>query len=248
MSSSSPAAELDDRGESEFTSRGGQRAHIGKTWQDGDMAIDLVQTLSGKWEDGTRPKDLYAAHVARRPEAFVAAILEGLGAKEKRVQAGCAELASLLSAERPELLAAELGVFLANLDARQPILRWEAACTVGNLASPRTRRQLRPHLEKLFALLGHQSIVLQGHAARALGKIARADPELAPKILEALFAHADRFPGTRVGYLIEAAEQIAELPALAEAIRAHVTPYATSTLRPVQTKARRVLKRLGGTR
>ncbi len=208
------------------------------------MRKDLQEVLNRKWEDGTRPKDLYARRVSKDPKAYATAIIEGLDAEAKRVQGGCAELASLLSEDRPELLYPHVDRFLANLSAKEPILRWEAACTVGNLASVDSRRRIPEHVGTLVALLEHESIVLQGHAAKALGKIGRAYPEKAREILDALFTRAKHFPGTRVGYLIEAAELLAGTEGLATRIRERVAPYARSELRPVAAKAKRVLKKI----
>ena len=60
------------------------------------MRPKLHQTLAGKWEDGTRPKDLYAEHVSKRPKTYLKQLLAGLSAGERRVENGCAELCSLL--------------------------------------------------------------------------------------------------------------------------------------------------------
>jgi hypothetical protein len=62
------------------------------------MKRDILAVLADKWEDGTRPADLYAGQIAARPRDYLDAILAGLASKNKRVQGGCAELASLLSA------------------------------------------------------------------------------------------------------------------------------------------------------
>jgi hypothetical protein len=99
------------------------------------MATDLLRLLEGKWEAGTRPADLYARYVAKRPASYVEMILAGLASKHKRVQGGCAELASRLSADHPTVLYPHLELFLRSLEAKAPILRWEAACTLGNLAA-----------------------------------------------------------------------------------------------------------------
>jgi hypothetical protein len=208
------------------------------------MAKDLHSVLNGKWEEGTRPKDLYALYVSKDAKAYVKTIVDGLDVKAKRIQGGCAELASLLSADRPELLYPYVDRFLSNLSAKEPILRWEAACTTGNLAAVDTRHVIPSRIDSLVALLMHESIVLQGHAARALAKIARAYPKKAPEILEALFANVRYFPGTRVGYIVEAAESFVGAGALRPRIKELVSPYAESQLRPVASKARKVLRKL----
>jgi hypothetical protein len=96
---------------------------------------DIFELLNGKWDDGTRPKDIYELYISKNPEEYVEKIIEGLQSDTRKVQSGCAELASLLSEHNPELLYSHIDLFLKNLDAKAPVLRWEAVCTLGNLAS-----------------------------------------------------------------------------------------------------------------
>ncbi len=203
---------------------------------------DLLSVLAGPWEDGTRPADLYDRAIAAKPEAYLAAVLEGLASKNKRVQGGCAELCSRISADRPDLLYPHLDVFVRALDAKAPILRWEAACTLGNLATVDDKAQLAGSVPTLIALLGNKSIVLQGHAVRALAKIARKHPRLAASIFAALSSATRFFPGTRVGYIVEAMELFAGNKPLAPAVRAFLAPHAESALAPVARKARKALR------
>ena len=207
------------------------------------MPIDLLKLLEGKWTDGTRPADLYAK-IAKRPAAYVNAILMGLASKNKRVQGGCAELASRLSAESPDVLYPHVDLFLRSLKTKTPIVRWEAACTLGNLAAVDDNGVIAKHVNELIALLPETSIVLQGHAVRALAKVATRHVELAPKIWKALLAAEKHFPGTRVGYLIEAAELLAVNPVLTRSIRPFVMQHANSERAAVARKATKVLKQL----
>jgi hypothetical protein len=206
--------------------------------------LNILKVLDAKWEDGTRPKDLFELHVSKDPARYVGDVVAGLRAKERKVQNGCAELASLMSEREPKLLLPHVELFVANLDAKEAVLRWEAACTLGNLAASDGKKTVLGVVGKLIGLLDHESIVLQGHAVRALGKIARAFPESAPRILDALVRAAPEFPGTRVGYLVEAMETFTGLPALTPKARAFAREYEASELRPVASKAKRALKRL----
>ena len=204
----------------------------------------LLELLDGKWEDGTRPKDLFASFVAQDPPGYVAAIIAGLEGDKPKVRNGCAELASLLSEARPELLLAELALFQANLGVKEPVLRWEAVCTIGNLVAADREGATRACLGAIARFLEDKSIVLQGHAVRALAKMARAFPDLAPGIQQSLLASADRFPGSRVGYLVEAMAAFATDDKLRRAAERFVAPYADSDMKPVVTKARKALKAL----
>jgi hypothetical protein len=206
--------------------------------------IDILTTLIGTWGDGTRPKDLFAANIALDPEVYLPQILNGLRTKKGRVQAGCAELASLLSEARPDLLLPHADLFAGNLKAKAPVLRWEAACVAGNLAALDTDRRLVPHIPSLEEHLTHTSIVLQLHSARALVKMARAYPDLAAGILDALIAAAPSFTGSRVGLLVAEMPAFADFGELRPRARAFVEPYAASELNPVATKARRALRAL----
>ena len=209
------------------------------------MAKDILILLEGKWEEGTRPANLYERRIAPRPKDYVDALLEGLASKKKRVQAGCAELASRMSADHPELLYPHVDVFARNLHAKAPILRWEAVCTIGNLASVDEKKSIPKQIDSMIGLLSDKSIVLQGHAVRALAKVAAKYPKLAPSILSALLEAARHFPGTRVGYIVEATEAFAAHEALVPTIRKFLAPHAESELAPVSRKAKKALKRIG---
>ncbi|MHB8873353.1 MAG: hypothetical protein ACYC8T_06670 [Myxococcaceae bacterium] len=206
------------------------------------MAKDILSVLEGKWEDGSRPADLYAAYVAKKPRDYLGAIVEGLGSKKKRVQGGCAELASLLSAGEPKLLYPHVELFARNLHAKEPILRWEAVCTLGNLAAVDSDKRIPKLLPVMTGLLGHQSIVLQGHAVKALAKLARANPPLGPRVFEALAGSTQFFAGSRVGYIVEAMGELAGDEALVPRIREFLAPYAGSEHAPVARKAKKALK------
>jgi len=209
--------------------------------------LDLVTILDGKWEDGSRPKDLYAQHIRAAPAVHVGAIIDGLHSTARKVQSGCAELASLLAEEFPETVYPHIDEFVANLDANEKVLRWEAVCTLGCLAgvdATQRRKRVPAQIPVIGAHLQDESIVLQGHAVRALARIAVAYHKEAPAIVELLVAAADRFPGNRVGFLVEAAEQLAGIESVAARLRRFVEPYESSDVAVVARKARRALKKL----
>lgn len=206
--------------------------------------IAILEVLDGKWEDGTRPKDLFSAHIAPNPAKYADIVLSGLQSDNRKVQNGCSELCSLLSAEHPALLADHIGLFQKNLDAKEPILRWEAACTLGNLAAVDTNERIPQSVETLVGYLRDKSIVLQGHCVRALTKIAGKYPKLAPRIGEALLQAEDEFPGNRVGFIVEAMGAFVGVPGLLPKITPFIKKHAESDIASVKTKARKVLKSL----
>lgn len=206
---------------------------------------DILSALDGKWEDGTRPKDLFERWIAKNPQAYVDTVMQGLGGKVKKVRNGCAELASLISEAHPALMYPHVHVFIGNLRAKEPILRWEAVCALGNLAAADAEKKaIAPHIPMMMELLSHESIVLQGHAVRALCKLSQVFKDQAAKIQEALIKAPEYFPGNRVGFLVEAMESFGADPKLREKGRAFVQGYVGSEISSVASKAKRVLKKL----
>ncbi len=205
---------------------------------------DIREILAGKWDDGTRPKDVYGLFVSKDPKAYIPVLIEGLGSDAARVRNGCAEVVSLLSEDSPELLYPYAELFLANLDSRDKVVRWEAVCTLGNLAPVDRDRKIVPAIERIARNLGDESIVLQGHSVRALGKIAKANPDKAPAILDALLGSTRFFPGNRLGYIVEAMEYFFGIEAVAPRVRDFVERQTHSDEGVVASKARKMLKRI----
>ena len=205
------------------------------------MPIDILRILSGKWEDGTRPKDLFAAYVALAPEVYVQQIINGLGSKEKRIKAGAAELASLLAELRPDLLYPHVDMFIDSLGSKENLQRWEAVCTLGFLAGDDSEQKISARIDTIVAFLRSKSIVLQGHALRALSRIAVAFPSEGRRIFSAMAAAKDAFPGNKIGFVIEAMAVMAPLPGLSGWIRQFVSPYAHSDVSVVARKAKKAL-------
>ena len=205
-------------------------------------APDLHEALKGKWTDGTRPKDLYSLYVSKNPQAYLETVINGLSSDTKRVQSGSAILASMLAEEHPHLIYPYLDLFIRDLNSREPVLRWEAVCTLGNLAAADTEAVIPKHLGELTPLLREKSIVLQGHTVRALSKIAEANPAHADEILEELTHVTEFFPGSTVGIIVESLERFHGYPHLREKVKRFTEPYLESEVKVVARKARRVIK------
>jgi hypothetical protein len=206
--------------------------------------VDIHRALAGKWDDGTRPKDLYKMHISQEPTVYLDDIINGLDSEERKVQSGSAELASLLSEDKPDLLYPHVELFVSNLEAQAPVLRWEAVCALGNLASVDRHERTPTLIEKLANFLSDKSIVLQGHSVRALAKIANAFPETASNILDALLTHTEYFPGNRIGFIVEAMEPFVGNPEFAARVKRFVEPFLESDIKSVVKKARIVMKSL----
>lgn len=207
--------------------------------------VNLHETLRGKWGDGTRPKDLYKSYISVKPEKYLELLISWLDSDERRIQTGSSELVSLLSEDQPELVAPYIDKFIVNLDAKAPVLRWEATCTLGNLASVDSGKKIPALLDRMYPHLEHKSIVLANHTVQALSKIAVHNPEKAEEILDKLIEKAPLFKKTTVGFIIEAVARYKDYEELHPKIKAFVEPYLQSEMKVVAKKVRKTLKILG---
>ncbi len=204
----------------------------------------IQELLDGKWEDGTSPGDVFELHVLRNPSSYIDDIIAGLMSERKRVQSGCAELASLVSEHSPELLYRHLSLFEANLEANQPVLRWEAVCTIGNLARVDKSQEIRSLIDIIAGFLRSESIVLQVHSARALTKISEAFPDEAPGMMKRLLAAEDAFPGNRIGFIVESMGAFISDERTAKDARKFVERYARCETASVAAKALKVMRKI----
>lgn len=180
---------------------------------------------------------------AKKPKPHIAMLVTGLESKNKRIRNGCAELCSLLSAAYPELLYPYIDIFANLLQSKEPVMRWEAACTIGNLASSDSKKRVPLLIPVLTKLLRDKSIVLQGHAVKALAKVAVAYPKESGAIVDDLLKAAHQFPGNRIGYLIDAMEFFKHASTRKKVMK-FIIPLADSEIAAVAKKARRILKLL----
>jgi len=133
---------------------------------------------------------------------------------------------------------------VSNLKAKPPVLRWEAVCTLGNLASVDKNKLIPTYLDQITSFLSDKSIVLKGHSVRALAKIAKTFPEFAPKIFEKLLNSTEFFPDSCIGFIIEAMDSFLPNEDLKVRIRNFVEPYTKSTIKVVARKAKNILKKI----
>ena len=161
------------------------------------------------------------------------------------MQSGSAELVSLLSEDHPDLLVPYLDRFIANLEAKAPVLKWEAVCTLGNLARVDKEKKILSVLPSMYPFLEDKSIVLANHTVQALAKIAEHNQEKAEEILGKLIEKAPLFEKTTVGFIIEAVARFRDYDELVPRVKEFVEPYLESEMKVVAQKAKKTMKILG---
>jgi hypothetical protein len=79
-----------------------------------------LKLLDGKWTYGTRPKEIYELYVYKNPTDYAPMVIAELHSEKRKVQSGPAEIASLLSEYKPEILYPYIELSVSNLDAKAP--------------------------------------------------------------------------------------------------------------------------------
>ncbi len=161
------------------------------------------------------------------------------------MQSGSAELISLLSEDYPDLLTPYFDKFIGNLKAKAPVLRWEAICTLGNLARVDEEKKILLILPMMYPLLEDKSIVLANHTVQALAKIAEHNQKKAEEILDKLIEKSPLFKKTTVGFIIEAVARFKDYDELVPKVKKFVEPYLESEMKVVAQKAKKTMKILG---
>jgi hypothetical protein len=115
---------------------------------------------------------------------------------------------------------------------------------LGNLARVDKKKIVSSHIDRIALFLSDSSIVLQGHSVRPLSKIAEANPDEAPKILEELLQSKKYFPENRIGFMIEEMGHFLQYEDRKKVIRTFVEPYLESNIKSVSRKARKIHKKI----
>ncbi len=109
-------------------------------------------------------------------------VLNGVSSPKANVRYGCSSILVDLSAKFPEKLYSYMDAFIALLDSKYRILKWNAMAVLANLCTVDVNRKFDAIFETYFGFLSDEYLVTVANVVSNSGKIARAKPYLAPKI------------------------------------------------------------------
>lgn len=142
------------------------------------------------WKTGERggsAKDLARACVDAGDPGLVRSIKEACGDEDKKVRNTAIKVLSLVAAEQPEWLSAEVAFFRSHLTSEQRIFRWAAMDALGHLAAagcPGVGG--KADLEAFEAALPDASMVTAAHGVANLLRVAAGHPRRQVAILATL--------------------------------------------------------------
>lgn len=110
----------------------------------------------------------------------------GLSSQDAKIKFATAKALVELAKSHPERLYPAFDSIVPILDDENSILKWCAIDAIGYLAEVDANHLIDSLLPKLFAQLRGGKMITANHAIEALGRIARARPELEPMITPVL--------------------------------------------------------------
>ncbi len=122
---------------------------------------------------------------AIKDEKTLSELLEALKSKDDTARYGSFEVLLHLSEEQPKLLYPKWDFLAGMLDSDNAYWKLIAVRLIANLTSVDTENRFEQIFDKYYNLLS-DSVIVAGHITANSGKIARAKPELQPRITERL--------------------------------------------------------------
>ncbi len=113
-------------------------------------------------------------------------LIEGIGSNKAAVRFGSAKALVQMSETAPELLYPHFDFFLAMLDHKNSILRWNAAQILAGLAAVDTEEKLEAAMDKYLSPIGGPEMIAAGTAMKGAARIALAKPRLADNLATAI--------------------------------------------------------------
>ena len=176
----------------------------------------------------------------KRP-ALLAEIVSGLASADAKLAGDCAEVMTLVAAERPDLVSPHAHALIAQLDHRDTRVRWEAMHALAKIAAsvPNRVSLAVPKLAEKIAL--DKSVIVRDYAIEALGEYGHTGATAARRAWPYLHEALTLWEGRHAGKVLEAMQKLIRVDAT---LRADVQDIAQGFVDHPSAKVRTAAKRL----
>jgi hypothetical protein len=128
---------------------------------------------------------------AIKDHKLVAVLMKGLHQEITRVKYGCAMTLRILSDEEPKLLYGYFDEFVRLLENPNNIFRWEAIYVLSGLAAVDKENKIEGLLQEYVSPIQGPVMITACNLIKGLARIAKAKPQLAPAIAQAILRAED---------------------------------------------------------
>ena len=171
--------------------------------------------------------------------------------KRLRSRYGCLKALRLLSEKQPAVLYPEFDRFVALLGSENTILKWGGIIIIGNLAAVDSEHKIGRILDRYLAPISGSVMITAANTIAGAGKIARAKPQFANRIVSALLRVEEanyQTPECRnvaLGHVVNSLDLFFEHIVELAPVIAFVQRQLGNTRNAVKKKAAAFLKRHG---
>jgi hypothetical protein len=186
---------------------------------------------------------------AAKPAESLPELFAGLRADKPEIKYGSLKALRAISEQQPALLYPEFDRFVALLDSENIILKWGAIIIIGNLAAVDSDDKIGRILDRYLEPISGPVMITAANTIGGAGKIARARPEFAGRIVRALLrveAANYQTPECRnvaLGHVVKSLDLFFEHIADPEPVMAFVQRQLGNTRNAVKKKAAAFLKK-----
>jgi hypothetical protein len=205
--------------------------------------MSILSELSSQIGDRTEAANKRVAARVLKKSALLDEIASGLASDDAKLAGDCAEVMTLVAAEKPEFVVLHAEALIARLDHKDTRVRWEVMHSLAEIAAF-TPDQIAPIVGKLVEKVTHdKSVIVRDYAIQALGEYSGTSTTAARQVWPHLCKALDLWEGKHVGKVLEAMRQLVmadgTLKADAQEIALHFMDHGSAKVRAM---AKRMLK------
>ena len=170
--------------------------------------MGILDRLSSQSGDRTETANKRAAvRVLKQPE-LLDEIAGGLASSDPKLAGDCAEVMTLVAAEKPELVAMYADALVAQLSHKDTRVRWEVTHSLADIAAhhPSKVRSILPTLAA--TIKRDKSVIVRDYAIQALGEYGHTSAAAAREVWPYLREALTLWDGRHAGKALEAISKL----------------------------------------
>ena len=201
----------------------------------------ILNRLSSQVTDRTETANKRVAARALKRPALLAEIAAGLASADAKLAGDCAEVMTIVGAERPNLVSPHASALIAQLDHKNTRVRWEIMHSLAEIAA-HVPNKISPILLKLAETIAlDTSVIVRDYAIETLGEYGRTSGSAARKAWPHLREALTLWEGRHAGKALEAMQKLVTVDT---ALKAEVQDIAVGFVDHSSAKVRAAAKRL----
>jgi hypothetical protein len=125
---------------------------------------------------------------ALKDEETLSEVFEGISSDKARIKYGCAKVLRFIAERNPQVLYPKWNFFASMLNNANTFLRCDGVYVIGHLAVVDSENKIDRAFDRLYNLLNDESMITAANLIGVSAIIAKAKPELEPKITNKLMS------------------------------------------------------------